>query len=27
LRPESPAARAIEQSGFRIAIEGERVAL
>lgn len=27
VRPESPAARKIEQSGFRIAIEGERVAL
>jgi pyrroloquinoline quinone biosynthesis protein B len=27
LRPESPAAHAIEQSGFRIAMEGERVAL
>ena len=27
LRPGSPAAQSIEQSGFRIAIEGERVAL
>ncbi|MGH7599967.1 MAG: MBL fold metallo-hydrolase [bacterium] len=27
LQPESPAARAIEQAGFRIAVEGERVAL
>jgi len=27
LRPESPVARTIEQSGFRIAMEGERVTL